>query len=107
MLENMGGAKVVGHSAAFPVGLPSFFIRAYSDKGDLIYDPFLGSGTTLIAAEQHDRRCFGMEISPGYCDLIVRRWQALTGNSATIEDGGQTFAEVSAARVPGDGKAGR
>ena len=74
VLANMGGAKVVGHSAAFPVGLPSFFVKAYSDEGDAILDPFMGSGTTLIAAAQERRVAYGMEISPGYCDVIRRRW---------------------------------
>lgn len=63
-----------GHAAAFPVGLPDFFIRAYSDEGDTIFDPFMGSGTTMIAAAQNDRIAFGSEISPRYCDLIRRRW---------------------------------
>jgi DNA modification methylase len=49
----------------------------------LIYDPFLGSGTTLIAAEQLGRKCYGMEISPAYCDVIVKRWEMLTGKKAT------------------------
>lgn len=48
----------------------------------LVYDPFLGSGTTLIAAEQLGRTCYGMEISPAYCDVIVARWEALTGRKA-------------------------
>lgn len=49
----------------------------------LVYDPFLGSGTTLIAAEQLGRKCYGMEISPAYCDVIVKRWETLTGRKAT------------------------
>lgn len=49
----------------------------------LVYDPFLGSGTTLIAAEQLGRKCYGMEISPAYCDVIVKRWETLTGKKAT------------------------
>ena len=48
----------------------------------LVYDPFLGSGTTLIAAEQLGRKCYGMEISPAYCDVIVKRWETLTGKKA-------------------------
>ena len=63
-----------GHSAAFPVALPDFFIRAFSDEGDAVYDPFLGSGTTLIAAAKNGRVAYGCEISEGYCDLIRRRW---------------------------------
>jgi DNA modification methylase len=74
-----------GHSAPFPVKLPSFFIRAYSDKGDSVYEPFCGSGTTLIAAEQLGRKCYGMEISPAYCDVIVKRWETLTGKKAELE----------------------
>ena len=54
-------------------------------EAELIYDPFLGSGTTLIAAEQLDRKCYGMEISPAYCDVIVKRWETLTGKKATLE----------------------
>jgi DNA modification methylase len=50
----------------------------------LIFDPFLGSGTTLIAAEQLGRKCYGMEISPNYCDVIVKRWENLTGKKATL-----------------------
>jgi len=65
-----------GHSAAFPVALPAFFIKAFSDPSDIIFDPFLGSGSTLIAAAQEKRICFGVEISPAYCDVIRRRWTA-------------------------------
>jgi DNA modification methylase len=78
-------SEAVQHEAAFPVGLPSFFIKAYSDKGDNVYEPFCGSGTTLIAAEQLGRKCYGMEISPQYCDVIVKRWETLTGKKAELE----------------------
>lgn len=71
--ENGGNA---GHSAAFPVGLPSFFVRAYTDPGDLVVDPFMGSGTTLQAAAQHGRHAAGFELSPRYVDVIRRRWTA-------------------------------
>ncbi|MBX3467171.1 MAG: DNA modification methylase [Planctomycetes bacterium] len=64
----------VGHTAAFPVGLPEFFARAFTDRGDLVVDPFMGSGSTLIAAARTERRCYGLEISPGYVDVIRRRW---------------------------------
>ena len=79
--------EAVGHPAAFPTSLPSFFIRAYSDEGDTVFDPFLGSGTTLIAAEQLGRRCYGMEISPGYCDVVVKRWEQITGLVARRSEG--------------------
>jgi DNA modification methylase len=68
-----GGARVVGHSAAYPVGLPAFFIAAFSDPGDLIFDPFLGSGTTIVAAEQAGRVGCGTEISPKYVAVILER----------------------------------
>ena len=63
-----------------------------------VYDPFLGSGTTLIAAEALGRRCFGMELSPEYVDVIVQRWQNRTGNEATLGKAGQTFSQVSEKR---------
>ena len=73
------------HSAPFPVALPTFFIKAFSDEDDNIYEPFCGSGTTLIAAEQLSRKCYGMEISPQYCDVIVKRWENLTGEKAVCQ----------------------
>lgn len=54
-------------------------------NGDTVYEPFCGSGSTLIAAEQLGRKCYGLEISPAYCDVIVRRWEAFTGKQATRE----------------------
>jgi DNA modification methylase len=91
-------AETLGHAAAFPVVLPEFFIKAYTDEGDAVFDPFMGSGSTLMAAEKNDRICYGTEISPAYVDVIVNRWQAFTGRQATLEATGQTFAEVEAAR---------
>ena len=72
----------IAHSAVFPVGLPTFFIKAYSDPGDAIFDPFMGSGTTIIACEREDRVGYGCEISPGYCDVTVSRWETATGLKA-------------------------
>lgn len=60
-------------------------VRAIRNHSGSVYDPFLGSGTTLIAAEQLGRKCYGMEISPAYCDVIVKRWETLTGKKATLE----------------------
>ena len=77
-----GSHTAVGHTAAFPVGLPEWFIKAYTDDGDNVYDPFIGSGSTMLAAENQDRKCFGMEISPAYCDVIVTRWETVTGKTA-------------------------
>jgi site-specific DNA-methyltransferase (adenine-specific)/site-specific DNA-methyltransferase (cytosine-N4-specific) len=61
------------HSAPFPVALPTFFIKAFSDESDIIYEPFVGSGTTTLAAEQLNRKCYGIEISPSYCAVILQR----------------------------------
>lgn len=72
------------HPAAYPVALPEFFIKAFSETGDVIYDPFMGSGTTMIAAEKNGRRGFGCEISPKYCDLIVARYEAYSGQKAVL-----------------------
>lgn len=71
-----------GHSTQKPVECMARPIRNH--EGD-VYDPFLGSGTTLIAAEQLNRTCYGMEIDPHYCDVIVNRWQNFTGQTATLE----------------------
>lgn len=74
-----GSHEALGHRAAFPVGLPEWFVKAYTDEGDTVYDPFMGSGSTLLAAHQQNRVAYGMEISPAYCDIICRRWQRHTG----------------------------
>lgn len=71
--------EATGHTAAFPVGLPAWFTRAYSDPGDVILDPFMGSGSTLLAAHQEGRRGFGLEISPAYCDVACARFQRVSG----------------------------
>jgi DNA modification methylase len=77
------------HEAAFPVALPQFFIEAYSDNADIVFDPFMGSGTTLMAAEATGRCARGTEISPKYCDVIISRWEQATGKTAVrIEDDG-------------------
>ena len=82
----LSGTDALGHSAAFPVGLPEFFIKAFSDAGDVIVDPFLGSGSTLIASAKNARVCRGFEISPRYCDVIRRRWTKFA-RSAGVDPG--------------------
>lgn len=77
------------HEAAFPVALPAWFIRAFSDDGDTVFDPFMGSGTTLIAAHQEGRIGYGCEISPTYCDLIAARWQQATGEKPVLASTGE------------------
>ncbi len=71
------------HPTQKPVSVMAWCVEMTSG---VVYDPFLGSGTTLIAAEQLGRKCYGMEISPAYCDVIVKRWETLTGKKATREE---------------------
>jgi DNA modification methylase len=66
--------------------------------GEAVYDCFLGSGTTLIAAEQTGRACYGVEIDPKYADCIIRRWQQYTGKQAVLDNDGRTFDEVAEER---------
>jgi len=72
-----------------------------SNPGQAVYDPFLGSGTTLIAAETTGRVCLGMELEPRYVDVAVRRWQAFTGLDACLLGDGRSFAVVAAERLAG------
>jgi DNA modification methylase len=94
----IGASCESDHSAAYPVALPEFFIKAFSDNADMIFDPFMGSGTTMIAAEKNGRHSCGTEISPMYCDVIVKRWQDFTGKQAIHEVSGKTFDEMKAAK---------
>jgi DNA modification methylase len=82
------------HSAAFPVSLPEHFIKAFSDTGDVVCDPFSGSGTTIMASEMTGRKCIAIEISPAYVDMTIKRWQEFTGKVATLENSGETFTEL-------------
>jgi len=68
-----------------PVELCSKYIKLYADK--YVLDLFLGSGSTLIACEKLDRICYGMELDPKYCDVIVKRWEQFTGLKAELENG--------------------
>lgn len=71
------------HPTQKPVECMAYLMKNHEGS---VYDPFLGSGTTLIAAEQLGRKCYGMEISPRYCDVIVKRWENLTGRQAVLEE---------------------
>jgi DNA modification methylase len=103
VIEAKSESSQGSHSAPFPKAIPEFFIKAFSDPGDVIADPFLGSGTTLVAAGALDRAGYGSEISPGYCDVILRRAVDAFGVTPTLAATGETFAEVARAReVPTD-----
>lgn len=91
-----------GHSTQKPIECMRRPILNNSETGDAIYDPFLGSGTTLIAAEMEVRKCFGLELDPVYVDVIVQRWESFTGRIARLEADGRAFSEVAAERLPND-----
>ena len=70
------------HPAVFPVRLPAEYIAAFTNEGNIVIEPFGGSGTTMIAAEQLGRKCRMMELDPHYCTVIIARWEKLTGEKA-------------------------
>jgi DNA modification methylase len=87
------------HPAVFPVALPEFVMRAYSDEGDVVYEPFAGSGTSIIAGERTKRRVRAIEVGPIYVDLAARRWKQLFRDLPVILAGTeQTFDEIASDR---------
>lgn len=85
-----------GHSTQKPVECMRRPIANNSSAGQAVYDPFVGSGTTMIAAEIEARVALCLDIDPGYCDVTVQRWQAFTGEVATLESTGEAFDAVAA-----------
>jgi DNA methylase/ParB-like nuclease family protein len=101
-LNPFGGSKnepATGHGAQKPIELMRRPILNNTRRGEIVYDPFLGSGTTLVAAQLTDRICYGLEIDPRYVDLIVRRWQQLTGHRGLLEPDGRCFDEIAESRA--------
>ena len=96
----MGGSDEdkFDHPTQKPVDLMRRPILNHLKRGELVYEPFLGSGTTLAAAELTERVCCGMEFDPKYVDVIVQRWQTLSGKKATLEADGRTFDEIAEER---------
>lgn len=84
------------HPTMKPVSMIENQLMISSPKGGQIVDFFLGSGSTLIAAEKTGRKCYGLELDPKYCDVIIKRWQDFTGKKATMA--GDTYEDVAAAR---------
>jgi DNA modification methylase len=97
----MGGSKEekFDHPTQKPVELMRRPILNHTKRGELVYEPFLGSGTTLAAAELTQRICLGLELDPKYVDVAVTRWQALSGQKAHLEGDGRTFEEIRAERM--------
>lgn len=94
MAPQYGG--VDGHTAPFPVALPSMFLEAYSLTS--WYEPFSGSGTTIIAAETLGRRCYAMELEPRYVQVAIERWQAFTGKEAVLDGTTRPAADADEAQ---------
>lgn len=87
------------HPTVKPVALVADAMRDCSRRGDIVLDPFMGSGTTILAAERVGRRAYGLEIDPLYVDAAIRRWQAYAKRDAILKATGQTFDEVAETRV--------
>jgi DNA modification methylase len=85
------------HPTVKPAGLVADAIKDCSRRGAIILDPFGGSGTTLIAAQKTGRLARLLEYDPGYCDVIIRRFEAVTGSSAILARTGESFEDVAAA----------
>lgn len=89
------------HPTMKPVGLVAKAVTNSSLPGDVVFDPFLGSGSTLMACEQTGRRCFGIEIEPRFCDVIIQRYMNATGKDAILDGTKTTWREQKAANVQG------
>lgn len=96
----MGGSgeDKFDHPTQKPVELMRRPILNHLRRGEVVYDPFLGSGTTLAAAEMTKRVCCGIELDPKYLDVIVQRWQSLSGKQASLDSDGRSFEEISQER---------
>ena len=88
-----------GHSTQKPIECMKRPIENNSSPGQAVYEPFSGSGTTIIAGEMTGRSVYAIELNPAYVDVAVKRWQDFTGQTATLESTGQTFDEIKAERV--------
>jgi DNA modification methylase len=97
----MGGSdeEKYDHPTQKPIEIMRKPILNHLRRGELVYDPFLGSGTTLAAAELARRVCYGIEIDPRYVDVAVLRWQALSGKEATLDGDGGSFARTKIDRL--------
>jgi len=101
----MGGSdeEKFDHPTQKPVELMRRPILNHTKRGELVYEPFLGSGTTLAAAEITERVCCGLELDPKYVDVIVQRWEQLAGTQAKLDGDGRTFEEIAEERRKGEG----
>jgi DNA modification methylase len=88
-----------GHSTQKPVECMKRPIENNSSPGQAVYEPFSGSGTTIIAGEMTGRHIYAIELNPAYVDVAIKRWQDFTGETATLEGDGRTFAEIAQHRA--------
>ena len=89
----------IDHPAVFPVGLPKFFIEAYTDTGETVFEPFSGSGTTILAGQITGRRVRAIELAPEYVDVALRRWMRHNPDSVPVlQQSGMAFDDVAAER---------
>ena len=96
--EGAAENEATGHGAQKPVEIMRRPILNHTRPGEACYDPFLGSGSTLIAAESSGRICYGMDIDPRYVDVAVLRWQRFTGQLAVLDGDRRTFEEIARVR---------
>jgi len=87
------------HPTIKPVAMIADAMRDCSRRNDIVLDPFIGSGTTILAAEKVGRRGYGLELDRLYVDVAVRRWETFTGRDAILQETGETFSEVTAKRA--------
>ena len=88
------------HPAVFPIALPEFLMRAFTDEGDLVFEPFSGSGTTLLAGQRTGRRVAAIEVAPAYVDLAAARWRMLHPDlPVTLDGDGRDYNAVAADRA--------
>jgi predicted methyltransferase len=87
------------HPTVKPVAMIADAIRDVTRRAEIVLDPFAGSGTTVIAAEKTGRHARAIEYDPGYCDVILRRWQSYTGKSATLDRTQRTFEDIEGERT--------
>lgn len=91
-------ADLADHPTVKPLALVADAIRDVTKPGNIVLDAFMGSGTTLLAAERTRRVGYGIEIEPSYVDVAIRRWEKMTGEAAVLDSSGETFAETAAHR---------
>ena len=82
--DRVKGTDRHGHATPKPVEMMERVMKSSAPSGAVTIEPFLGSGSTLIAAEKTGRTCYGMELDPKYCDVIVKRWEDFTGKKAEL-----------------------